>query len=397
MQQHAAMPSDDGTRRRLLLISAAAASLTLGNAAWDVLGPLWCTAELGLDPDGWARLRSLRFTGTLVGTVLIGLAAGWWGARSVGIAALALAGAALGAIAGFGRPALVLALPVFGAAISAVFIALNTLTQQVGREQQARANSIYRSVGAGIACAVPVAATAAAGLLGYAWALGGAAILLAAGAGALLLHPIAAVERPDGLTGLLAGMIAPLRCRRLLSFMLLEQAFALCLAGGVAFTTLILARSLLLPDRTVGVLLTCGALAAFCGTLLSHRLQAALGVPRTILACWLAALAAALLLATAGGQLQAGAAVIIGGLAGGSANAPQSLLIARLGEEGREAQTFPVWKVFQGGSAVIGMQLCALLEPRLGMSGVVGCGAAGAILPFAALWWWSGRSRAAAT
>lgn len=391
MRQHPRVPIDADTRRRLLLIAGAATSLTLGNLAWDVLGPLWTTAELGLGADDWARLRSLRFTGTLVGTVLIGLAAGRYGARLVGIAALGLSGCALAAMAAGGRPAMAIALPVFGAAISAVYIALNTLTQQVGREHQARANSVYRSVGAGVAILVPVVATTLAGLLGYAWALAAGAAALVAGAAALLRHPPGDDGRPDGLAALAAGLLAPLRRRRLLAFMLLEQAFSLCLAGGVAFTALILARALGLGDKVVGLLLTGGSVAAFAGTLLSPHLQRSLGPARTIQTCWLLAMTAAMLLSQAGGPGTAALAIALGGLASGGANAPLSLLVARLGEEGREAQTFTVWKVFQGGSAALGMQLCALLEPRLGMGGVLAWGVVAAALPAAALWWWARR------
>ncbi len=385
------MPPDAGARRRLSLIAAAAASLTLGNVAWDVLGPLWATAELGLDPDGWAQLRSLRFAGTLVGTVIIGLAAGAWGVRAVGIAALAAAAATLAAIAAGGRPLLALAMPVFGATISAVFISLNTLTQQVGREHQAKANALYRSVCAGVTCVVPVAATIAAAVLGYATTLGVAAALLALGAVALLLHPREEIPRQGGFGSLLVALIAPLRRGRLRTFLLLELGFSFSMCGAAAFTALILARDLGLPDGMVGGLLTTGAVAAFVGTLLSQRLQRRLDPLGTILICWGTTMAAMLLLGAATGITQAAIAITLAGLATGAGFAPLSYVVARLGEEGREAQTFTVWKVSQGFSAAVGMQACALLEPRLGMGGVLAWGTAVALLPAALMLLWRRR------
>lgn len=372
-------------RPALGYIAAAAAALTLANLAWDVLGPLWTTASLGLGPDDWARLRSLRFAGTLAGTVIIGLASGVWGARTVGAAAFLLAGLALGAISLCGLPVLVVALPMFGAAVSAIFIALNTLTQQVGPTHQARANSVYRSVGAGVGCIAPLVATATAALLGYTQALAGAAVVLALGGGMLLRHRGSPSPGVGGRAALKA-LMAPLASAPLRRLILTEQSFVLLSCGGVAFTALVLALDLGLSDRMVGAVLALGAAAAFAGTLMSHRIQQALGVIRTVLAGWALALVAALLFATARGASQAAAALVAGGFAAGVHVAPTSFLVARLGGSGCEAQTFTLWKIAQSVAAVVGMQLCAALEPRLGMHGVIAWGAIAASLPVFLLW-----------
>ncbi len=368
------------TQRSLVFIAVAAAVLNLSNFAWDVLGPLWVTSELGLGADDWARLRSLRFAGTLAGTLVIGLASGVWGARTVGAVAFALAGGGLAGIAVFGRPALVMALPVFGAAVSAVFIALNTLTQRVGRAQQARANAVYRSVGAGVGAVAPLLATVAAASWGYSRTLAVAAGLLVAGAVVLVFYPRS--DRPQGgFRGAVAALWVPLRNRHLRGLIGIEQAYCLFTSGKVAFVALILARGLELPDRQVGALLTLGAVAAFAGTLSAHRLQVRWGTWPTVQGGWIGAVAAALLLATAGGAPQAAFALLLGGFAGGLHIGPVSYAVARLGGEGGEAQSFTLWKILQSLTAVIGMQLCAVLEPHLGMTGVVAWGALGALVP----------------
>ena len=365
--------------RDLGVIVAATVCLTLGNVAWDVLGPLWTAHALGVAPDEWAGLRSLRFTGTIIGTLLIGSAAGRWDARTIAAVALGAAGLALAGIMVVGRPALALAMPCFGAAVSAVFVALNSMVQQVPRAHQARANGIYRCVGAGVAVVAPLLAAGIAVAWGQFPALLAAAAVLAAGFPLLFRWPPASGgTQADGVRGTL---IAACRRPRLLLFIGLESLVNLLLSGSVAFTALHLSVDLGMADGAVGTALAAGAASAFAATLLAGWAHAALGLRRLLPLTWGLMAAGGGLLAAAGSASSAVAACAVIGLGAGLGLAPTSLAVARLGGDGNAVRTFTLWKLAQALTAVLGMQACAVLASSLGMAGVLAWGAIAAGLP----------------
>jgi len=373
------MTTETDYRKRLLAISAATVALTLGNTAWDVIGPLWTSSQLHLGAADWAHIRSLRFTGTLVGTVLVGLVAAAWGARALGIACFLVASASLGLIAAGGRASIYLAIPFFGASISAVYVALNVLTQLVGAERQARANASYRSVGAAVAILAPVSATGLASLFGYTWALAAFALLFIAGGLVLFRHPREHAD-PAG-KSFLASLRVVVKRPGLVKFLSTEQLFAMSTTGIGVFTALRLSKDFSSPDTLVGTFMTVAALAGFVGTVFSFRVQERLGIRRTIVIAYGAMASAWLGFGLAPDRSWALAALMVGNLALGFSSAPVSYTVARLGGEGSEASTVTFWKMIQGLGAVLGMNACALLEPSLGMAGIIVGGSLVAFLP----------------
>jgi predicted MFS family arabinose efflux permease len=377
------MISEKDFRNRLLAISAASIVLTLGNTAWDVLGPLWISGQLHLGAADWAHIRSLRFTGTLLGTFFLGIAANAWGPRALGIACFLIAAASLGIMAAGGEAAIYLAIPFFGASISAVYVALNIMTQLVGPERQARANSLYRIVSAAVAVVAPVAATGLAAFVGHTWALLGFALVLALGGLCLLAHP-AVGANPSG-RALLANVLGVIKRPGLVKFLLIEQGFALSTTGVGVFTALRLSKDFGSPDTLVGTFMTVAALAGFLGTMISYPVLERLGIKRTLLFGF-----AAMGLAWTGFGLAplrelALASLVVGNLSSGIMSAPVSYTVARLGGSGSEAFSVTLWKLVQAFAAVIGMNLCAILEPSIGMAGIIAWGGLASLLPVAVL------------
>ncbi|MEI6387012.1 MAG: MFS transporter [Spirochaetota bacterium] len=377
------MKGNDDFRQRLIAISAASVILTLGNTAWDVLGPLWTAGQLHMGSADWAHIRSLRFTGTLVGTLILGFAASTWGPKALGFAFFLIAGCALGFMARGGQAAIYLAIPVFGASISAIYVALNILTQLVGSERQARANAIYRSVGAAIAIAAPISATFLAALIGMVWALVLFACLLALGSLCLILYP--AIPADPKRLDFFASLGGILRRPGLVKFICIDQAFALATTGMGVFTALRLSKDFSSPDTLVGIFMTISALSGFVGTISSYQVQQRLGIKRTILLAYVGMMAAWLGFGMAQARGLALASLVLGNLFAGISSAPVSFTVARLGGLGSEASTVTLWKLFQSLAAVLGMNLCAILEPSLGMAGIIAWGSLMAIIPIAIL------------
>ncbi|MEI6875484.1 MAG: MFS transporter, partial [Spirochaetota bacterium] len=353
------MMSNEDFRKRLISISASSVVITLSNTAWDILGPLWTSGQLHLGAADWAHIRSLRFTGTLLGTFFVGLAVNAWGPKALGIACFLIAATSLGFIAAGGQDAIYLAIPFFGASISAVYVALNILTQLVGSERQARANSLYRMVSAAVAIVAPISATALASTCGYNWALGSFALLLIVGALVLLWHPDVAAN-PSG-RDFIPSIAAILRQPGLVKFLLIEQGFFLCTVGVGVFTALRFAKDLCCPDTLVGTFMTVSALFGFLGTMASYRVQQRFGIKPTLLFAYSTMATAWLGFGFSPARELALAALVVGAFGSGLVSAPVSYTVARLGGEGSEATTATLWKLIQALAAVIGMNACALL------------------------------------
>ncbi len=377
------MKGNEDFRQRLISISAASVVLTLGNTAWDVLGPLWTAGQLHMGAADWAHIRSLRFTGTLVGTLILGFAASVWGPKALGFGFFLLAGFALGFMAMGGQGAIYLAIPFFGASISAIYVSLNILTQLVGSERQARANAIYRSVGAAIAIAAPIAATSLAALVGMVWALVLFACLLTIGGLCLILYPAIPADRDR--PGFFSSLGGILKRPGLLKFICIDQGFALATTGMGVFTALRLSKDFSSPDTLVGIFMTISALSGFIGTISSYRVQQWLGIRRTIILAYAAMMAAWLGFGLAQGRESALASLVLGSLFAGVSSAPVSYTVARLGGPGSEASTVTLWKLIQSLASVLGMNLCAILEPTLGMAGIIAWGSLTAVIPVAIL------------
>lgn len=352
-------------RRRMTVLAACAALFAVSNSAFDMLAPLWATSDLGLDAAGWAHLRSLRFTGTFVGILALGILAERVGSRRMAALSLALGGCAL-ACMGLGLPWLVTAcMPLFGALVSTTFVNLNALTQQVSRQRQGLANGIYRGIAAGMAVVAPLAATAIATRCGS-WApvIDLAAFATAIGGLIILLYP---EERGDGrsLREVLRGFAAAARNRPLWRFIVLDQAMAFAQGAVTGFAALRLTRQMGLSESAFGVVCTIGACLG-----LAAVLAAGLTVQRVPLA-W--GMAAAWTLSTAGSLLLGLSDTLPLGIAGALlvafgwpiTSVPGSMWIGLTG--GASATAFTVHKIVQAGVAAGAMALLAWLEPITGM------------------------------
>lgn len=347
------------------VLAASAALFAISNSAFDMLAPLWATSDLGLDAAGWAHLRSLRFVGTFVGILALGVLAERLGSRRMASLSLALGGCAL-ACMGLGLPWLVtLCMPLFGALVSTTFVNFNALTQQVSRQRQGLANGIYRGIGAGMAVVAPLAATAIASRAGS-WApvIDLAAFATAVGGLIILLYP---EERGDGrsLREVLRGFAAAARNRPLWRFIVLDQAMAFAQGAFAAFAALRLTRQLGLSEAAFGAVCTVGACLG-----LAAVLAAGLLVPRIPLAwgmatAWTLSTAGSLLLGLSDALPLGIAAALLVAFGWPITSVPGSMWIGLTG--GASATAFTVHKIVQAGVAAMAMGLMAWLEPLTGM------------------------------
>lgn len=177
-------------RRKMLVLSFSTSifSIVLGGA--EVLLPLWATKVLGWDASRWAALRSVRFMAVTVGVILLGALSDRFGQKRIArfctvamIIALSLAGIC-------GSAGLWILIPLYGLAVSTVFVNLNTLVQEVSSRRQGLANVIYRSAGMAMGIVAPILATSLAG-----WWNSYPAAMAFLASGLLLLIPLL---RPDG-------------------------------------------------------------------------------------------------------------------------------------------------------------------------------------------------------
>ncbi|MBA3846837.1 MAG: MFS transporter [Planctomycetes bacterium] len=173
-------PSDAAPIGRYL---TAAACFTLATAGFDHIAPLWVVHELGGSAGDWARLQSLRMGGTLAGVFVLGVIADSLGVRrSIAWFAFAAAVALVGMVSGPGWSRFV-AMPCFGALISSLFVAMNTIAQTGSARRRARTHALWRGTGRIMAMTAPAAI-----LLASATSYG---FVLACAAGALVACAVA--------------------------------------------------------------------------------------------------------------------------------------------------------------------------------------------------------------
>lgn len=146
-------------RHRVKMVTAAAFTNGLAIAAFASVLPLYASQNLGMTEAQYARLTSVRMTGTMLGVIVLGAIADRFGTRSTTIALL-LIGGLLHAVMGLSPLTLFVALmPVIGAVASAIFVNLNYLTQAVGEARQGWSNTLYRASGMLASIIAPIVAT----------------------------------------------------------------------------------------------------------------------------------------------------------------------------------------------------------------------------------------------
>jgi len=345
------------------------------NTGLDVVLPLWVTKDLGLTAGQWAYLRSLRFTGSLAGALVLGALSDRLGAKRIG--ALSMLAAAVGvALLGLGFTGwLWVIMPALGALLSTAFVNMNTLTQWVSARRQGVANSIYRSIGAGAAVVAPIAVTTLAACLGgYPPVLALLAMVLCLSAAALLFYPIAA-EPPlgawrDELAALWRNYVKALRQRELMAFVHVYQIWSAVVAVNGAFMAIRLTRELGRSDAWFGLVASVGGTVAFAATAATGffldriSLRRFCGVSAILVSA--ATLAAGL---TDSAWLSAVVLLLAAALATCSI-APVSMWISRAAGEAGQTAAFSVQKVIAALYVAIGMAVWGLLERWFSVRGL---------------------------
>jgi MFS family permease len=364
-------------RQRLLVVALTGLLLSFVYVAADVVLPLWVTHDLGLGAGDWARLRSLRFAGVLVGVIVLGAISDRFGQRRLGVVCLVGSGLATISFACGTRIGVWTCMPVLGALVSTVMVNLNTMTQAVSAENQGVANTIYRAVGAAAGIAAPIAATALAlAWGGYPWVfvLLGCLLLLAAAVLAWYpethaLPPLAPLR--EEFHHLWQGYAQALGQREMLRFIHVSQLCGNLAAGVSAFAAIRFTRELGLSDQAFGALGTAaGALsfllivtgAWYLDRVSLRRLHAVLGLAAGAGACLLGA-GDSVALSCAGFLL----AVPMGAMA----IAPSSMWVSRAAGTATQGAVFSVYKVVSALYVSTSMALLGLLEHWLGMRQVI--------------------------
>lgn len=360
-------------RRRMSALATAAALFALVNSAFDVVAPLWAAGDLGLDAAGWARLRSLRMTGTFAGILVLGMAAERVGSRRMAAISLAGAALALAAMAGSGARAVAWLFPVFGALVSAAYVNFNALTQRVSATRQGLANSLYRGVGSAMAIVAPALATGAASRLGaYAPVLAAAAMVMGLAAAAILAYPEApvATERTQ-LRAAVAGYQRAFAHRGLLAFVLLEQLWWCSQAAVGTFAALRFTRQLGMSEPAFGLLCTTAGAFGLLVTLASGVLVERWPLSRVLASAWVACCLAAVALGGSGTLGVSIAAFLVWAPLAAMTAVPTSIWVGRTAVGASPATAFTVHKIAQSGMIALAMALLGLLEPLVGMAALI--------------------------
>ncbi len=353
-------------RRRMSVLAVSAALFGLSNSVFDLIGPLWATSDLGLDAAGWAHLRALRFTGTFVGILALGILAERIGSRRMAALTLALGGCALVVMARGSYAQVLLCMPLFGALVSTTFVNFNALTQQVSTTRQGMANGIYRGIGAGMAIIGPVLATTLAGHFGS-WApvIDLAGIATAIGGLAILLYPEQRSDARRSLAEVLGGFAAAARNRPLWRFIILDQLMAFTQGAMAAFATLRLTRELGLGEAAFGLLCTIGAALGLGAVLLAGMLAQRMPLSWGMAAAWLGSAVGSLILGLSSSLPLSCLAVLLVAMSWPVTSVPGSMWIGLAG--GANATAFTTHKIVQSGVAAGSMALVSWLQPHTGI------------------------------
>ncbi len=353
----------------LTWLLVASAPFALANAAFAIIAPLWVVGDLGEDAAGWATLRALRFVGTIVGSIAIGVASARCDARRMTIAAIAVAGVAT-ALMAHGH-AVAWLMPVLGAAVSAAFVGFNTLVQSAW-SPPATANAWYRAVGAlaAVAAAPAIALAGAGGRIPPTAAVAATALVFGVAALALTGHPTRASEASTRDVGW-RGYLGALRSGRLLRLGLLVEAAGIGGAATAAFAALRLTYGLGMTVSAYAWWTGAAGVASVAAIALCGRVRAETA-PRIL--GWLAVVAGLATAAIAGCDSvpAVGLAFIVASVATTAASAPLSLALTHRAGGLRLDCVFAAHKTLQAVVAAAQSALFALLEPVIGLRLVLG-------------------------
>lgn len=363
----------------MAVLATSTALYILVDSAFNVIGPLWATRDLGLDNADWAFLRSASEFGGFISILAFGVLTERVGSRRMSAMALGGAGLALAGMAVGAGTAWLMA--IFGAFVSIIYVSFNTLTQRVSSQRQSLANAIYRAAGASAAIVAPTIATQAAYAAGaYAPVLMGAALVLGVAALVILLYSEAETSATSrSLAEALAGYRRCFTLRPLLAFIALTRGFGAAIAAVGAFAALRFTRQLHLSEPAFGMLCSVIAVGNLLVVLASGWLVDRLRPSGALGFAWLACSLAAVAMGLSDSLTVVIVAYALYAPLLAMCSVPLSLWASRIaddtGPEGpSQAMVFTVLKVFQSGITMLVMALLSVLEPRVGMATLMWCG-----------------------
>ncbi len=357
----------------MAVLAVTGAGFALVLAGVEVLLPLWTTGTLGLSAAQWAQLRSLRFTGTLVGVIILGAFSDRFGNRLLGSLAMFATAGVLALFGLAGEAALWPAMPIMGAMMSTGAINLNTLTQEVSRRRQGLANSIYRSIGALASVLAPIAGTTlAVWWRGYPPVLLAAAATMALAGLAVLAYP--GEPPPQPLAGLRAELSLlwqlyrdALRQKPLMRFLHLVLLWNNVQVGVGAFAAIRFARQLGQSDAWFG------GLSALCGVVTLATIMAS-GfildrVPLRLLHGVVAIIASAgaIVMGASDSLYLSAAGLLINAPLMGMIFGPTSMWVSRAAVGCSQSAAFSVHKVLSAVYLTAALAIVGTLEATLGI------------------------------
>ena len=360
-------------RQRMTVLASTTVLMSFAAGGFDFLCPLWVVRGLGYSESQWAQMRSLRFTGVLLGVILLGALSDRFGQRR--IAAIALFGMAvvLGLLGCGWQQGIWVLMPIHGAFASTVYVNLNTLIQGVSARRQGLANTIYRGAGAATGILAPVAVTwLAVAWRGYPVVMLALAVVFIASGLVLLYHPNDVAASPLGplrqeVRQLWSGYRVALRQRGLMNYIHVSQIWGNVLIGVNAFGILRLTRELGQTDQQAGLVGTIAGLAALLGTVGAGIILDRVSLRNMHIVIGLVTGVSSLLMGVGNMLGLSIVAFILYSAMVTMSAAPMSMWVSRAAGESTQTAAFSIHKVFSALYVTASMVLVGYLEKYTGM------------------------------
>lgn len=341
--------------------------------------PFWVTQDLGGTAADYAWLNALRWGGTCLAILPLGLLAERMGARRCILWTLSISGVLLIAVARADFVLACLLFPIIGAFISSSFVNANTLVQEVSEVRRAAANSVYRATGTGAGILAPLVATAVAAGAGPWWAvlaLSGACMLGAALA--VAPYPPADNPTPNSLAAVWKKLGEGLRNRRLRHYLVVDQLAQLGLAPIGIFAALRLTGELGVTESLWGIATAVSGILSLGVVVVSARAIRTWGLRLNSGATWIAAGLGSIGI----GILEIGWLAllvwVVGSMIGAAHAVNFSLWLSEVG--GISPTTFTLHKLASSATFAVGLALLGALEHALGMASLLVAGGLLALL-----------------
>lgn len=359
-------------RRRMTVLSLTTVFMAFAAGGFDFLCPLWLVRGLGFTADQWAQLRSLRFTGVLVGVVILGALSDRFGQRCIATISLFGMGVLLAILGAGWAQGIWVVMPIHGALASTAYVNMNALIQGVSARRQGLANTIYRSVGAAVGVIAPIAVTFLALLFqGYPPVLLTLAAVFVVSGIVLLFHPNDVPAKPlgsmrDEMKQLWQGYRTALRERGLMGYIHASQIWGNTLVGVGAFASLRL-MELGQSDQQVGVIGTVAGVVTLLTTIGAGFLLDRASLRTMHLVVGVIAGVASMAMGVGNYLGVTIVAFVIFSAVTMMLTAPMSMWVSRAAGECSQTSAFTVHKVFAALYLTAAMQLAGVLVRYIGM------------------------------